>query len=299
MRVAIIAPFLNEAAFLPLFLDSVLEQTRPPDLLLLIDDGSSDGSGEYAQAFAARSGFARALRRPRRPPEMDRLATASVVKAFHWGVDRIGDEDWDVVVKMDADLDLAPDHIETLLAAFDADPALGIAGSYLSVLTSDGGLQRETHPREHVRGPNKFYRRECLAQIEPIPDLLGWDTIDERRARMRGWRTSSISLPNRDTIHLRPTGAHDGRLRAYRRWGLCAWGWGAHPLYVVAGAARRMADRPYAVAGLNYLWGYTEAAVKRAPQVDDETKSFGRVEEKARLRRVVGTGIGRLRPEGS
>ena len=150
-----------------------------------------------------------------------------------------------------------------------------------------------------MRGPNKFYRRECLAEIEPIPELLGWDTIDERRARMRGWRTTSLDLPTQETIHLRPTGAHDGRLRAYRRWGLCAWGWGAHPAYVVAGAAHRMAERPYAVAGLNYLWGYTEAALRRSPQVDDETKSFGRLEERARLRRIAAGAPRRLLRSGA
>ena len=100
-------------------------------------------------------------------------------------------------------------------------------------------------PRWHVRGATKFYRRECYEQIQPIPAHLGWDMIDEVKARRAGWRTESFELPGGDTLHLRPTGRHDGQLRAYRRWGACAWGYGAHPAFVLLGAIKRLPRRPF------------------------------------------------------
>lgn len=287
---AIVVSFLDEAEHLPTFLASLAVQTRLPDVLLLVDDGSGDGSDALAERFTAERGYARLVRRPPRPPERDRLARAAELGAFHAGVADLP-PGWDVVVKLDADLQLAPDLFATVMGWFEADPRLGVAGSYLSQRRPGGRLARENHPPDHVRGPNKFYRRECLGQIEPLPEILGWDTIDDISARMHGWRTQSIEVPSGDTVHLRPTGTRDGRLRAFRRWGLCAWGFGATPLYMAMSVAYHVRDRPYGLATLHYLWGYAQAAVQRAPRVQGPVLAYSRWEQRRRIRRVVGSAV--------
>jgi glycosyltransferase involved in cell wall biosynthesis len=113
MRIVIIVPFLNEARFLPMFLESVVAQERAPDRFVLVDDGSTDGSAEIAAEFAARCPFAVALHRPPRAPQRDRLATANELKAFLWALEHIR-EPWDVIVKMDGDLNLNPGMIAEL-----------------------------------------------------------------------------------------------------------------------------------------------------------------------------------------
>lgn len=281
-----VVPFLNEEEHLPTFLRSVAEQTRRPDEMLLVDDGSTDRSFEIAEAFAAEHSYARAVRRPPRPPAKDRLAQAHELKAFHWGVEQLHGE-WDAILKMDADLDLAPDHLEMSLGELERSPRLGIVGCFLALREPDGTLRRERSPEYHVRGANKCMPRACYEAIQPVPPILGWDTIDEIRARMHGWETRSVATRTRDTIHLRPTGAHDGRLRAYRRWGLCAWGWGAHPLYVLAGAAVRTRERPYFLAALHYVWGYAHAGITQAPRVEARTRAYARREEIQRLRAAL------------
>ena len=261
---AIVVSFLNESKYLPTLLESIEAQTRLPDELVLVDDGSTDGSYEIAQAFAADHPYAHAVRRPKRGREADRLAKAGEYVAFQWGLERVRIP-YDIVVKLDADLALNPRHFAEIVALFEQDPHLGIAGAYLSIRLPDGSTRRERHPADHVRGPNKFYRRECLEQMQPLPDHLGWEAIDEATAHMHGWRTASLALPDGDTIHLRPTGMHDGRLRAFRRWGECAYGWGSHPLNVLAGGVLRFRNRPYVVAGLSYILGWAIACVRRPP----------------------------------
>src|SRR6185503_19840654 len=172
MRLVVCVGFLNEEEFLPTFLDTVAAQTRPPERMLLVDDGSTDRSAEIARDFAARHAWAEHVSRPPRPPERDRLAQAQEFKAFLWAREQVSDG-YDVIAKMDADLRLNPHLMQTVIAAFDADPRLGIAGGPLSVTREGGELRRERSPADHVRGSNKFYRRACLDAIMPVPAIAG------------------------------------------------------------------------------------------------------------------------------
>jgi glycosyltransferase involved in cell wall biosynthesis len=259
-------------------------QQRFPDLLVLIDDGSSDRSAEIAAAFAAGHENVRMLSRPPRPPERDRLARAAELRSFQWGLQQL-DAPWDVVVKMDADLALCPDLFATVEHEFQQSPALGVAGGHLSVVDEQTGeLRRERSAPNHVRGPNKFYRRDCFEQISPLPAFLGWDTIDEITARMHGWEARSIECPSGDIVHLRPTGRADGRVRAQYRWGVCAYGIGQHPLWVLLSTARRLGERPRGLSGFAFITGWATAAVRRRSRASALVRAHGRREQLTELR---------------
>ncbi len=100
---------------------------------------------------------------------------------------------------------------------------------------------------------------------------------------MHGWRTASFPIPSGDPIHLRRMGSHDGLLRGYRRAGLAAFAYGAHPLHVLAAGVNRMCDRPLLLCGLNYLVGWALAALRRVPRAEVELRRFVRREDRRRL----------------
>ncbi len=171
--------------------------------------------------------------------------------------------------KLDADLELPPDYLARIMATLESEPQVGIAGSQLSMPSGTGGKANvEPSQSWHVRGATKFYRRRCWAAIDPLPQILGWDTIDEIGARMHGWETASFPTAGGDSLHLRPTSSRDGILRGHRRRGACAWGYGAHPLHVAASVALRVRDRPRVLASLAYLGGYFDAGLRRAARVE-------------------------------
>lgn len=287
MRLAIVVPFLNEEAYLGPLLDSISRQSRLPHRLLLVDDGSSDGSLSLARKFAARHAYATALARPPREAGRDRLAQAAELVAFCWAVEQL-DEPWDVVAKVDADLRLTPRCFEDLEARFEEDPRLGLAGAYLSVVRPDGRVVRERCPPDHVRGATKFYRRECFEQIFPLPPILGWDTIDEVTARMRGWRTATFAVSSGDPIHMRPTATYDGALRGFKRLGAAAYAYGAHPIFIVLGTVRRLRQPPLVVGGIAFMAGWLVAALGRQPRAQPAQRAFLWAEQKRRLRAAIG-----------
>lgn len=287
MVLAVVISFLDEESHLRRTLESVARQTRPPDRLVLVDDGSRDGSAAIAAAFAERHHYALALRRDRREIVSDPLAGGAELRAFQWGLERV-DVAYDLVAKLDADIELTPATLATLEACFQEDDRLGMAGAYLSLIGPDGKRRRERSPAYHVRGATRFYRRACYEQV--IPDVYGtgWDTMDEVKARMLGWRTRSFEMPDGDPLHLRPTGIRQGPLRGFRRNGVGAYAYGAHPVHVLLGAANRVRDRPYVLGSLNYLAGWALGALRRVDRAEPEVRRFARREQLLRIRHGLG-----------
>jgi biofilm PGA synthesis N-glycosyltransferase PgaC len=291
LRLAVVVPFLDEERHLPAALRSIAEQTRAPDWLVLVDDGSRDASAALADAFAREHGYARAWRRPVRERRRDRLDGAPELRAFDWAVTAL-DEPWDVVAKLDADLRLPSGTLAAMLARFEADPRLGIAGPRLLSVDEHGrDVSHRTRP-EHVEGAARFYRRECLDQIRPLPAILGWDTIDEVRARMRGWQTRGGGPGGEPVVHVRPMGAHDGALRAFARWGRCAYAYGEHPVHVVLVALRELRRPPRVAGGAAYLAGWLGAAVRRAPRAEPELRAYVRRDQLRRIGRRLRAAAG-------
>ena len=102
-------------------------------------------------------------------------------------------------MKLDGDIELPPDYLRTVIERFAADPRLGLAGGVLDEPTPDGGMRRIAIPRHHVHGALKCYSRECFDAIGGVQERLGWDTIDETYARMRGFETRSFRIWCRST----------------------------------------------------------------------------------------------------
>jgi glycosyltransferase involved in cell wall biosynthesis len=281
----VVVPFLNEAWCLPTFLASMARQHRLPDRLVLVDDGSTDESAGIAAEFATTNEYAVLLRRPTRPAAADRLAGAPEYRAFLWAVEQTP-RDWDVVAKMDADLDLPRRAIETVAEALARDPGLGMAGLRLAEVAPDGRHVPLSSPPDHVEGATKFYRRDCWDDIAPVAPILGWDTLDELDARRHGWRTQTFAAPDGDPLHLRRMGTHGKILRSFRRWGACSYGYGAHPVHVAYYALKLMGTRrPRLIGGLNYLAGWAVAAVQRAPRAEPALRRAVRHEQLAKARR--------------
>lgn len=268
-RLLLVTPARDEAVHLERTLEAVAAQTRPPDLWLIVDDGSSDATPAILERWAARLPFLRVLRAPQRDGKAggDRLALAAEARAFNWALGCVEAGEFTHLGKLDADIELPPHYFERLLERFEAEPGLGIAGGGLLEQGRDGWYLTKV-PAYHVRGALKLYSRECFEAIGGIEERLGWDTIDETYARMGGFSTRS--LPDLDARHHRPVATRGGTLRGRARHGQCAYILRYSAWWVALRSFKVACSRPFGISGLAFFYGYLRAAARREERVEDE-----------------------------
>ena len=108
MTITLIVPIYNEEFFLPRCLESIEKQTSKPDEVVLINDGSTDGSRKIAKDFAMRNGWNLITKR-----------NAGVSAARNDGI-MAAKSDW--ITFLDADDELTPGAIETMRKAVEKYP---------------------------------------------------------------------------------------------------------------------------------------------------------------------------------
>lgn len=248
-RLVIISPCRDEAQYVQLTLDSVVKQTYRPHLWIIVDDGSRDRTAEIVERYVKEYPWIKLVRRERGG---SRQLGPGVVNAFNVGWASLGTEPFDVIAKLDCDLEFGAETFAAIMKYFD-NPQVGMA-SGTTVLLLQGKLVPDRHADYHVPGPAKFYRRECFQDIGGLQCVYGWDVIDETDARRHGWLT--LHDPQIIILHHRPQGGASGVIRGRVIWGRCAYVIGSHPIFAIARGIYRMAERPWLVGGIAFLWGF-------------------------------------------
>lgn len=160
MHATVAIPCYNGAAYLEATIRSVLAQSRPADEVLVIDDGSSDGSGEIAARYPVR------------------LVTHNVNQGLSAARNTAIDEcAGDILAFIDVDA-LADEHwLERLLACYEDDTVSGVGGPGIEAQihniadrwrarhAAQGFNYRRLRPAPHLFGLNMSFRREALAGV--------------------------------------------------------------------------------------------------------------------------------------
>ena len=274
----VVTPARNEAQNLKTLAGCLAKQTRLPQGWVIVDNASTDETAEVAGELARRHEWIRVVEAA---GEREPTRGGPVAQAFMRGIDEL-DVDVDIIAKVDADITFGPGYFEGLVAKFEADALLGIAGGTCYEL-EDGEWRPRHVTSGRVRGASRAYRRECLQAVLPLENRPGWDGIDELKAGARGWKTSSFS----DLVfyHHRSVGRRDASLWATRaEHGRSAHYAGYRFLYLVIRALFRARREPAALA---MIWGYMQSMMRREPRCpDSEAREFLRRKQRLRHLRI-------------
>lgn len=264
-RYIVITPARNEQEHIGHTIKSMNAQVLQPSLWVIVNDGSTDRTGELIDAAAREHPWILPVHRPDRG---FRQQGGGVIEAFKDGYAHIQSRPWDFLVKLDADLSFEPVFFDRCLAKFAGDPKLGIGGGTICHEVA-GRLTCESpgDPAFHVRGAIKIYRRTCWEQIGGLIKAPGWDTIDELKANMLGWTTRSF--PDIPLHHHRFAGTADGSWSNLVKNGLANYVTGYHPLFMALKCLKRSVQKPYVVGAAGLWSGFCRGYVKRVARVDD------------------------------
>ena len=201
----IITPTYNEKENLPTLI-AQLRQSVPEAHLLVVDDGSPDGTGKMADALATQDPHVHVLHRTTK----DGLGRAYVA-GFSWGLE----QGYTRLVQMDADLSHNPADVPRLLAA-DADLVIGsryVAGGGTvnwglsrRLLSRGGCLYARTIlglPLQDLTGGFKCWRRAALEAVN-LPEIRsnGYSFQIEMtwRALQAGFKATEVPILFTDRV---------------------------------------------------------------------------------------------------
>jgi glycosyltransferase involved in cell wall biosynthesis len=201
MNYYVIIPAHNEAAFIRNTLDSLVKQTLKPKKVVVVNDHSTDETASIIADYLTKDSFFLQLDTT---SVAEHMPGGKVIAAFNKGLALL-DENYDFMVKLDADIILPENYFKTIAEVFRKDQKIGVAGGFIYEQDAKE-IWQLIHPmnKAHVRGAFKAYSKACFKAIGGLQCAMGWDTVDELLAQYHGFKIHTDD--SLKVKHLRPTG---------------------------------------------------------------------------------------------
>jgi len=162
MTISVVIPAYNSAATLAAAIDSALSQTRPPDEIIVLDDGSTDNTKELV------SGYGERIRYFYQP-------NGGLAAARNRGTE-LASGDW--VAYLDADDMWRPDKLALQERQVQARPEAALVYTNATVLGLDGEGEIYADPETiwpELRCRNLFAASSTMAHRQKLMELGGFN----------------------------------------------------------------------------------------------------------------------------
>ncbi len=258
MKYYIIIPAYNEEAFMALTLQSLVEQTVLPSKIVVVNDNSTDSTAEIVISFSEKHPFITLVNKK---SDAIHLPGSKVIQAFQEGEKHI-DDNYDIIVKVDADLIFPNNYFETIIKHFQSDSKIGMAGGFCYIEKNGDWILENLTDKDHIRGALKAYRKETYKQIGGLKPAMGWDTADELLCKFYNWKV--VTDESLHVKHLKPTGASYNKAARYKQGeAFYSLGYG---FFITAIASLKLASRkgkPFLF--IDYIMGFWKAKSSGKP----------------------------------
>ena len=208
-RVTVVMPTFRQASFIPRAIASVMSQRFDAWQLVIVDDGSPDGTADAIRPFLV-------------DPRVSCIRLDSnegLGRALNTGLDA---SDSEFIAYLPSDDIWHADHLESLVALLDATPDAALAFSGLR--HGSGGVstgQIEGEPLQlaqvlHRRSADRWIERSELTTDDL--DRMMWRRLRERGAFAGSGQVTCEWVDHPDQRHKRIREGHTGGINAYRSY---------------------------------------------------------------------------------
>lgn len=290
-RYLLVTPAKNEEAFIRDLIESVIRQSLKPVLWVIVDDGSTDRTGEMADNAVAEMDWIEVLHLP--PGERRRGQHYAYVckQGFDYVTEKV--KDWDFIGLVDADMILEEEYFEKLITKFAQNEKLGIiSGEIYSHGQDKPQIKRS---KDEVVGGCRLFRRQCFEDVGGYTVYssgnAGADTISNTRAKIKGWQLTH--MPEVRAVHQRPNTAEKGAWESGYFQAHVMYYFDHHPVLVIGAFFSLLTRRPHFHA-LAFVFAYMKDTILRHERIpDEEVRRFFRKEKLREVRRNLSIYWGR------
>lgn len=258
MNYYIVIPAHNEEKFIALTLQSLVEQTVLPSKIVVVNDNSNDRTAEIVKGFSENYSWITLVNKT---SDATHLPGSKVIQAFQKGLETLDDE-YDFIVKADADLIFPPNYFETIISHFKSDEQIGMVGGFAYIEKNGNWILENLTDKDHIRGAFKAYRKATFEQIGGLKPAMGWDTVDELLSKFYNWKV--VTDETLKVKHLKPTGANYNKTARYKQGeAFYTLGYGFLITTIASAKLAMMKRKP--LLFFDYVKGYWKAKSAKKP----------------------------------
>lgn len=207
----VVIPVRNEELYIGQMLESIINQTQIPSAVFVVNDNSTDRTQEIINSYSKKYPFINYVDSGSKSNTYE--PGSKIINAFYKGFEAMTN-DWDIIFKLDGDLVLPLNYFEKVIAAFDADDKVGIAGGVIYIEKNGEWTFEDVKNKNLIRGALKSYTKVCFEKIGGIRRTIGWDTLDEMIAQYHGFKIKV--LPDLVVKLQKPTGTDYKKIHAQK-----------------------------------------------------------------------------------
>jgi glycosyltransferase involved in cell wall biosynthesis len=266
MKYYIVIPSHNEEKFIALTLQSLVEQTVLPLKIVVVNDNSNDRTAEIVKVFLEKYAWISLINKT---SDSIHLPGSKVIQAFQKGLESLDDE-YDFIVKADADLIFPPNYFETIIDHFQSDDKIGMVGGFAYIEKNGEWILENLTDKDHIRGAFKAYRKETFKEIGGLKPAMGWDTVDELLCKFYSWKV--VTDETLKVKHLKPTGANYNKTARYQQ-GEAFYTLGYGFLITTIASAKLALMKRKPLLFFDYVKGYWKAKSEKKPLLVTEVQA--------------------------
>jgi len=264
----------NAASRITETLTSITNQTVKPERIVVVNDGSSDGTSELLAHASREYSIIRVLDLPDRGYDIRRVPS-NVNRA----IESASDLRTEYLMISGDDSTYPPDYVELLIRKMSENRRIGVA----SGRPKQGGLVLREHSPS---GSGRIIRSSLLESSGGrFPVRAGWEAWLLYRALMMGYSTKV--LDGLVYEHVRPRGS--GHQFTY--WGAAMYTLGYHPLYALGRIGRQLTKLKSTRSSIALFRGYLTATLGSddpfITPFDPTLRGFVALEQTREIGRVV------------